>query len=204
MGPPDAVAHPRGNPPRHLLRPLPGRVRPDDGDPDPARRVLRYRHHRGVRNHDDHLDLHDCRPRLGLAPEDSADHRNHRDRLLAPPDRPHPRLLAKPHFITVVAETVGHGDIAGLTAYVLDKFEQDRREIYIYDLAVLKAHRRRGIATGLIAELKRIAVDLDVYVIFVQADIVDGPAIALYEKLGVKETAHHFDIPVMPIRNGRQ
>lgn len=70
------------------------------------------------------------------------------------------------------------------------------------DLAVLEAHRRRGVATRLIAELQRIAAELDAYVIFVQADLVDGPAIALYEKLGVKETAHHFDVPV-PNRNAR-
>ena len=40
------------------------------------------------------------------------------------------RLLSKQHFIAVVAmkseEVVG-----GLAAYELDKFEQDRREIYI-------------------------------------------------------------------------
>ncbi|MFM9846524.1 MAG: GNAT family N-acetyltransferase, partial [Hyphomicrobiaceae bacterium] len=83
-------------------------------------------------------------------------------------------LLAKPHFIAVAA-LQGDTVVGGLAAYQLDKFEQDRREIYIYDLAVLEAHRRRGIATGLMAELQRIAAELDVYVIFVQADLVDGP-----------------------------
>ena len=63
------------------------------------------------------------------------------------------------------------------------------REIYIYDVAVLEAHRRRGVATGLIGELKRIASALDAYVIFVRADLEDGPAVTLYESLGVKETA---------------
>lgn len=107
------------------------------------------------------------------------------------------RLLGKEHFIVVVA--LADGDVVGgLTAYQLDKFEQDRREIYIYDLAVLEEHRRKGVATGLIEELKRVAAERDVYVIFVQADLVDAPAIALYEKLGTKETAHHFDIAVMP------
>jgi len=104
-------------------------------------------------------------------------------------------LLAKPHFIAVAAldgETV----IGGLAAYQLDKFEQDRREIYIYDLAVLEAHRRRGIATGTINALRDIAAQRDVYVIFVQADLGDAPAIALYASLGTQETAHHFDIEV--------
>jgi aminoglycoside 3-N-acetyltransferase I len=105
------------------------------------------------------------------------------------------RLLDKPHFIAVVAMN-GDELIGGLTAYQLDKFEQDRREIYIYDLAVAEPHRRRGVATGLIDELRRIASQRDVYVIFVQADLEDGPAIALYESLGARTTAHHFDIAV--------
>jgi aminoglycoside 3-N-acetyltransferase I len=105
------------------------------------------------------------------------------------------RLLGKEHFIAVVATADG-AVVGGLAAYQLDKFEQDRREIYIYDLAVLEEHRRRGVATGLITELKRIAAERDVYVIFVQADLEDAPAIALYESLGTKETAHHFDIEV--------
>jgi aminoglycoside 3-N-acetyltransferase I len=104
-------------------------------------------------------------------------------------------LLAKPHIVVVAAFIEGHV-VGGLVAYVLDKFEQDRREMYIYDLAVAEPFRRRGVATGLIGALQSIAAALDVYVIFVQADLVDGPAIALYEKLGAKETAHHFDIPV--------
>jgi aminoglycoside 3-N-acetyltransferase I len=86
--------------------------------------------------------------------------------------------------------------VGGLAAYELDKFEQDRREIYIYDLAVIERHRRRGVATGLIGELRKIASERNVYVIFVQADTEDGPAIALYESLGTKETAYHFDIDV--------
>lgn len=112
-------------------------------------------------------------------------------------------LLAKPHFIAVVAldgETV----VGGLAAYQLDKFERDRREIYIYDLAVLESHRRRGIASGTINKLREIAAARDVYVIFVQADLGDAPAIALYESLGTKETAHHFDIPVPRIHPARK
>jgi aminoglycoside 3-N-acetyltransferase I len=109
------------------------------------------------------------------------------------------RLLGKEHFIAVVA-MAGGAIVGGLAAYQLDKFEQDRREIYIYDLAVLEEHRRKGVATGLIEVLKRVAAARDAYVIFVQADLVDAPAIALYEKLGTKETAHHFDIAVILVQ----
>jgi aminoglycoside 3-N-acetyltransferase I len=98
-----------------------------------------------------------------------------------------------------VAAMVDSEVVGGLAAYVLDKFEQDRREIYIYHLAVSEGHRRLGIATGLIDKLRSIAAERDVYVIFVQADLVDAPAIALYDSPGTKETAHHFDIEVRRI-----
>ncbi len=104
-------------------------------------------------------------------------------------------LLAKPHFIAVIARR-GNDVVGGLAAYELDKFERDRREIYIYDLAVAEAHRRKGVATGLIGALKNIAKERRVYVIYVQADRDDAPAIKLYESLGTKEDVHHFDISV--------
>jgi len=77
---------------------------------------------------------------------------------------------------------------------VLPKFEQPRKEIYIYDLAVAEAHRRRGIATAMIEELRRIAAAIGAWVIFVQADYGDDPAVALYTKLGTREDVMHFDI----------
>jgi ribosomal protein S18 acetylase RimI-like enzyme len=87
-------------------------------------------------------------------------------------------LLAKPHFIAVTA-LHGNEVVGGLAAYVLEKFEQDRREIYIYDLAVSEAHRRKGLATRLIKSLPQITQERNAYVIFVQADPGDDPAIRL-------------------------
>jgi aminoglycoside 3-N-acetyltransferase I len=77
------------------------------------------------------------------------------------------------------------------------KFEQERSEIYIYDLAVAAAHRREGIATALIDELKKIAVARGSYVIFVQADRGDAPAIALYTRFGTSKDVLAFDIEIM-------
>jgi aminoglycoside 3-N-acetyltransferase I len=73
---------------------------------------------------------------------------------------------------------------------------RERRELYIYDLAVDERHRRRGIATALIKYLRIIAAQRGVWVIYVQADHGDIPAIALYDKLGAREDVFHFDIPV--------
>ncbi len=105
------------------------------------------------------------------------------------------KLLGSDTFIALAAVS-GAAVVGGLAAYVLPKFEQERSEIYIYDLAVDVAHRRQGVAAALIAELQRIASVIGAYVIYVQADYGDEPAIALYTKLGVREDVMHFDIDV--------
>jgi aminoglycoside 3-N-acetyltransferase I len=113
-------------------------------------------------------------------------------------------LLSSDYFIALAAlkasEVVG-----GMAGYELKKFEQERSEIYIYDLAVAAAHRREGIATALIEKLKLMATQRRAYVIFVQADtgIEDEPAIALYTKLGKREEVLHFDIAVQAENGAR-
>ncbi len=102
-------------------------------------------------------------------------------------------LLGSDSFIAIAAFKEGEV-VGGLAAYELRKFERERSEIYIYDLAVDEAHRREGIASALIFELKKMARARSAYVIFVQADLIDAPAIALYSKLGIRENVLHFDI----------
>lgn len=106
-------------------------------------------------------------------------------------------LLASDYFVAEVALR-GAEVVGGLAAYELKKFEQARSEFYIYDLAVVSQHRRQGIATALIDRLREIAAQRGAYVIFVQADTgpEDAAAIALYDKLGQRESVLHFDIPV--------
>lgn len=103
------------------------------------------------------------------------------------------RLLASDDFIALAA-VKGDEIVGGIAAYELHKFEQERSEIYIYDLAVADGHRRQGIATALIFDLKKIAASRGAYVMFVQADSGDEPAIALYAKFGAPEAVLHFDI----------
>ena len=104
-------------------------------------------------------------------------------------------LLADDKFIALVAHV--DGELAGaIAAYELVKFEAERSEIYIYDLAVFERFRRQGIATALIEEVKAIGRLKGAWVIFVQADPPDAPAVALYDKLGAREEVLHFDISV--------
>lgn len=102
-------------------------------------------------------------------------------------------LLRKDDVFPLVA--IEQGEIIGaLVAYELVKFEQARSEIYIYDLAVAETHRRLGVATALIERLREIAAERGAWVLYVQADYGDEPAIALYTKLGRREDVMHFDI----------
>lgn len=117
-------------------------------------------------------------------------------RLAPPSDAYLSGLLAREHVIALVALVAGKV-VGGLVAYELDKFERARRELYIYDLAVAQSHRRQGIATSLIEHLREIAAKRGAWVVYVQADYGDAAAIALYEKVGVREDVMHFDIPVL-------
>lgn len=106
-------------------------------------------------------------------------------------------LLGTSSFIALAA--VDEDKVVGaIAAYELQKFERQRSEIYIYDLAVVSTHRRMGIATALIQKLKAIGAARGAYVIYVQADkgVEDQPAIELYSKLGTIEDVFHFDIAV--------
>jgi ribosomal protein S18 acetylase RimI-like enzyme len=103
------------------------------------------------------------------------------------------RLLGGEAFIALAAMD-NDVVVGGIAAYVLPKFEQARSELYIYDLAVSESHRRQGIAEAMLKEMQAIARARGAYVVFVQADHGDEPAIALYSKIGIREEVLHFDI----------
>ena len=110
------------------------------------------------------------------------------------PDDSYLRSLLSSNTFIAVAAVAGSKVIGGIAAYILHKFEQARSELYIYDLAVEEHNRRLGVATAMISELQNLAGARGIYVIFVQADHGDEPAIALYTKLGIREDVLHFDI----------
>lgn len=102
-------------------------------------------------------------------------------------------LLADPKFIALAAAAEGT-IVGGLAAYELVKYERERSEIYIYDLAVAEGFRGRGIGRALIDALKPIARDKGAWMIFVQANREDEAAIALYRTMATEEQPLHFDI----------
>lgn len=102
-------------------------------------------------------------------------------------------LLANDGFVALVA-LAAEQVVGGLTAYDLPKPERAHSELYLYDLAVAESHRRRGIATALIAALHRIASARQAAIVYVQADPEDEAAVALYTKLGTGRDVLHFDL----------
>ena len=112
----------------------------------------------------------------------------------SPPGDDYLRRVVGGSSVIVLAAFAEETMVGGLVAYELHKLEQERSEIYIYDLAVAEEYRRRGVATALIERVKSIARQRRAWVVYVQADYVDEPAVALYTKLGVREDVLHFDI----------
>lgn len=106
------------------------------------------------------------------------------------------QFLSSTNNIVIVAEQ-SEVTIGGLVAYVLDKFEQQRKEIYLYDLAVSASQQKRGVGRKLIEELKATAKNMGAYVVFVQADEGDE-AVYFYESLDPDENlrTRNFDFNV--------
>ena len=144
---------------------------------------------RRLREHDV-LQMHQLLDCFSTVFDDRESYSNNR-----PSDSYLSNLLFRQDFFAIAAfdeEKV----VGGLAAYELTKYEQPRSEIYIYDLAVLEKYRRKGIATLLIEKLVQYAKRAGAWVVYVQADYVDEPAIQLYSKMGIREEVLHFDISV--------
>lgn len=136
----------------------------------------------------DHAALRDMPALFGKAFEDPEQYG------ARPPGEAYLRLLLERDSFVTLTAFEGPRLGGGLAGNLLPKFEQERCEFCIHDLAVDAAHRRCGAATALIQELQRQARRCGSGRICVQADRGDDPAIALYSRLGRREGVLHFDI----------
>lgn len=89
------------------------------------------------------------------------------------------RLLNKDTFFAVVAK-INDKVIGGLTIYVLDQYYSEKPLAYIYDLAVLTTHQRKGVGNQLIKFTNNFCIQNGFEEVFVQADKVDEYAIDFY------------------------
>lgn len=106
------------------------------------------------------------------------------------------KLLANPEFF-VLAAYIEQDMVGGLTGYAWDQYYSEKKLAYVYDLAVVAAHQRRGIGRLLMAEIQRICRDAGFEEVFVQADRIDAHALAFYRSTGaVEEDVAHFYYPL--------
>jgi aminoglycoside 3-N-acetyltransferase I len=103
------------------------------------------------------------------------------------------KLLARDDFFAVVAILEGRV-VGGLTVYILEQYYSTKPLAYIFDLAVLTTHQRRGIGAALIRFTNSFCKDHGFAEVFVQADKVDGYALEFYRSTGpsVEEDVSHF------------
>lgn len=101
--------------------------------------------------------------------------------------------LREGRFFMVVVEEAGF-IVGALTFYELFKFEQERSELFIYDLAVHVDHRRRGIASAMIEYVRTLARERGAYLVWVQSESDDEPSSRTYDHFSKALKANHYEI----------
>lgn len=115
-------------------------------------------------------------------------------RHFAIPNTEHLRiLLAKEEFHAFVAMEDSKV-IGGLTAYTLNQYYSIRPLAYIYDLAVISTHQRKGVGKELMQHTKTYFQEKGFEEVFVQADSEDKHAVDFYRKTNPEkgENVFHF------------
>lgn len=92
-------------------------------------------------------------------------------------------LLSKNTFHVLVA-VQNEEVIGGLTAYELNMYKEETREIFLYEIGVEPAHRKQGIATRLIDYLIDICKHKGIAEMYVGAMAWNEPAVRLYSATG--------------------
>lgn len=92
-------------------------------------------------------------------------------------------VLANESFWAIGAFEAGEA-IGCITGHELPMTRHERRELFVYDLAVRVEEQRRGIGRQLVESLVTGAADLGINVVFVPADDEDTHALTFYERLG--------------------
>ncbi len=84
----------------------------------------------------------------------------------------------------------GDEPIGFVLAYELPRRHGDAAMLFVYEVDVAAAYRRRGVATALMRELERLARERGIGEAFVLTDEENEPAMRFYESLGgVRERA---------------
>lgn len=92
-------------------------------------------------------------------------------------------FLSRPENVLIVA-TDDRTPVAYLIAYLLDRVDRDQKMMFFYEIEVAESHRRRGIGTRMIGELKCICREADVMKMWVPTGRSNLAATRLYASTG--------------------
>src|SRR5918911_794333 len=93
------------------------------------------------------------------------------------------RFLSNPLNYLIVAEA--NGEVAGfLLAHALPRLKQDSYKMFIYEIDVAEPHRRKGVGTALISEVRRIVRKEKMLNAFVFTSYSNKGAVEFYKKTG--------------------
>jgi aminoglycoside 3-N-acetyltransferase I len=107
------------------------------------------------------------------------------DKPLVPSDHYLRTLLLKDDFYVIVA-TDNEKVIGGLTAFILPMYKEEISEIFLYEIGVNEAYRKKGVAKELIDFLKKIGVRRGIQEMYVGTEMHNIPAQKLYDRTGGK------------------
>jgi len=80
-----------------------------------------------------------------------------------------------------------HSPVGFALAYLLDRVDRNQTMILFYEIIVSPIHRRHGLGTKMVNELKRIGHDLNVMKIWVLTNKSNTAAVGLYESTGARQ-----------------
>jgi GNAT superfamily N-acetyltransferase len=92
-------------------------------------------------------------------------------------------LLADRRTLMLVAFD-GEQPVGLVLAHELPRRHGDRAKLFVYEVDVAESHQRRGIASALLSRLADLARERGIRIGFVLADPGNGPANALYRRVG--------------------
>jgi ribosomal protein S18 acetylase RimI-like enzyme len=92
-------------------------------------------------------------------------------------------LLADPRTLLLVAFDAAQ-PVGFVLAHALPRRHGDPAKLFVYEVDVAESHRRRGIASALLARLGELARERGVRTGFVLTEPDNGPANALYREAG--------------------
>lgn len=94
-------------------------------------------------------------------------------------------FLSRPENVLIVASH--NGDPAGFAlAYILDRIDQARRMVCLYEIDVAMSHRERGVGREMIEVLKSICRDVDATKMWTVTDRSNEAAMRLYKRTGAR------------------